>query len=123
MEPALLESQSRQRREALARANLVRLARAQLKRRIAQGEVTAAQVILVSRWEMESMPIAEVLTSQPQWGKTRCRRALMTLRMHEHKTIGSMTQRQRLALAALLTGNPGSDRWRGSDVAANGDER
>ena len=38
---------------ALDRANEVRLARAELKRRVADGEISAAEVILESPWEAE----------------------------------------------------------------------
>src|SRR3979490_2788009 len=43
-----------QRLRALERANEVRLARAALKRRIAQGQVSAATVILDVPWETRS---------------------------------------------------------------------
>ena len=102
MESAGIKSRSRQRFEALERANRVRVIRAELKRGIAAGEVSAADVILLSRWEVHGMPVAEVLTSQRQWGNARCRHILMPLHMHENKTIGSMTGRQRVALAASL---------------------
>jgi hypothetical protein len=88
---------------ALARANHVRSARALVKRRIASGHLTAAQVILSHRSELESMRIAEVVLSQRQWGRKRCDELLVTLSMHETKSIGSMTERQRIAAAALLT--------------------
>ena len=39
---------------ALARANEVRLARAELKRRITHGELTVAEVVLDSPWEAAS---------------------------------------------------------------------
>ena len=93
----------RQKLRALERANRVRSVRAQLKRRIAEGELTAAEVILSPGWEIESMPIAEVLVSQRHWGGERCRGFLSGLRMPETKRIGSMTARQRLAAAATLT--------------------
>jgi hypothetical protein len=91
---------------ALARANEVRLARAELKRRIAQGRLTVAEVVLECPWEAESMSIADLLMSQRRWGITRCRKLLQTLPMSENKTIGSMTDRQRHALAALLAPEP-----------------
>jgi hypothetical protein len=87
---------------ALQRANAVRLARAELKRRVAEGEMSAAYVILESPWEAESMTVADLLTSQRRWGSTRCRKFLQCIPMSEHKTIGSMTQRQRRELAAML---------------------
>jgi hypothetical protein len=88
---------------ALERANAVRLARADLKRRVAEGDVTAAEVILSSPWEAESMTISDLLTSQKRWGSTRCRKFLQCVSIPENKTIGSMTERQRRALAQLLS--------------------
>lgn len=88
--------------QALQRANRVRLARAELKRRIADGELTAGEVILTSPWEASSMAIGDVLMSQRRWGGTRCRKFLAMFRITETKTIGSLTERQRHALAAQL---------------------
>jgi hypothetical protein len=87
---------------ALERANEVRLARAELKRRIAVGEIDAAEVILECPWEARSMAIADLLISQRRWGQLRCRRFLAQVPMPEKKTIGSMTDRQRRTLAAML---------------------
>jgi hypothetical protein len=85
-----------------ARADRVRMTRSHVKSQIATGELTAAAVILTARWEIERMPIAEVLGSQRHWGAIRCRRFLAGVRIGETKTIGSMTKRQRLATAAEL---------------------
>ena len=89
---------------ALAQANRVRLARAELKRQVADDEISVADVVLSCPWEAESMAIADLLMSQHRWGRTRCRRFLAALPMTETKTIGSMTDRQRRALAAMLGG-------------------
>jgi len=96
--------------QALQRANRVRLARAELKRRIADGEVTAAEVILTSPWEVSSMAIGDVLMSQRRWGGTRCRKFLAMFRISETKTIGSLTERQRHALAAQLDAHASIER-------------
>ncbi|MEA2156985.1 MAG: hypothetical protein QOE11_3125 [Solirubrobacteraceae bacterium] len=88
--------------QALQRANEVRLARAGLKRRVAEGAITAGEVILSSPWEAASMTIGELLVSQHRWGSTRCRKFLAEIGMPETKTVGSMTERQRLALSALI---------------------
>jgi hypothetical protein len=87
---------------ALERANKVRLARAALKRRIADGEISAADVVLESPWEAQSMSIAELLVSQRRWGITRSRRFLAPIMLSENKAIGSLTDRQRRALAERL---------------------
>ncbi len=88
---------------ALQRANEVRLARAELKRRVAEGELTASEVVLDAPWEAQSMAIADLLMSQRRWGRTRCRRFLAQVPLSETKTIGSLTERQRNAVAAQLT--------------------
>ena len=88
---------------ALERANEVRLARAELKRRVALGETDVATVILECPWEAQSMAVADLLMSQRRWGVTRCRKLLQLIPMSENKTVGSMTDRQRRALAALLS--------------------
>ena len=89
---------------ALAQANRVRLARAELKRQVAEGETSVADVVLGCPWEAESMTISDLLLSQHRWGRTRCRRFLTSIPMSETKTVGTMTDRQRRALAAMLEG-------------------
>ncbi len=88
---------------ALERANQVRLARAELKRRVASGEIGVAEVILECPWEADSMAVSDLLMSQRRWGQTRCRKFLAQIPMSEQKTVGSMTERQRHTLAAMLT--------------------
>jgi hypothetical protein len=97
---------------ALARANEVRLARAELKRRVAVEKVDVADVILQCPWEAHSMAVADLLMSQRRWGQTRCRRFLAQIPMSEKKTVGSMTERQRQTLAALLSANGSARTWR-----------
>lgn len=87
---------------ALARANEIRLARAELKRGVAQGRVSAAEVIIDCPWEAQSMTVADVLMSQRRWGLTRCRKVLFALQLSELKTVGALTERQRHALARRL---------------------
>jgi hypothetical protein len=88
---------------ALEYANRVRLARARMKRKIAAGELSAADVVLTCPWQAHSMSVSGLLMSQKRWGRTRCRRLLVSLGVPENKQIGTLTERQRLALAAVLT--------------------
>jgi hypothetical protein len=90
---------------ALEQANRVRLARAELKRQVADGETSVADVVLECPWEAESMTISDLLMSQHRWGRTRCRRFLASIPMSETKTIASMTDRQRRQLASMLAGD------------------
>jgi len=88
--------------QALARANRVRLARAELKRSIGRGEVDVMDVIRDCPWETESMTLAELLTSQRRWGRTRARKLLQTLALSENKRLGTLTPRQRALLSSAL---------------------
>ena len=97
---------------ALDRANEIRLARAELKRRVAFGKVDVAEVILYCPWEVQSMAVGDLLMSQRRWGRTRCRKLLAEIPMSETKTLGSMTDRQRCALASMLTSVERSHAWR-----------
>ena len=84
-----------QRMRALERANEIRLARAELKRRIADGEISAADVILAPPREAATWGLGELLMSQRRWGGTRCRKFLSQFQITETKAIGALTERQR----------------------------
>ena len=92
-----------QRLRALEHANAVRLARADLKRRIAEGETSAADVILECPDAVRKWTVAELLMSQRRWGSTRCRKFLERNGVSEIKPIGALTERQRRMLAAQLS--------------------
>jgi hypothetical protein len=100
--PATIDAGQEQHLQALEYANRVRLARARMKRRIAAGELSAAEVILSCPWQAHSMSISDLLMSQKRWGRARCRRLLVSLGVPENKQVGTLTERQRLALAAVL---------------------
>ena len=96
---------------ALERANAVRLARAELKRKVAMDQIDVAAVVLNCPWEAESMAVADLLMSQRRWGQTRCRKFLAQIPMSERKTIGSMTDRQRRTLAVMLSSAERDRAW------------
>ena len=87
---------------ALARANEIRLARAELKRRVLEQEVSVAEIVLDPPAEAENMTVADLLMSQKRWGHTRCRKFLAAIPMSEAKTVGAMTERQRRAVSEAL---------------------
>jgi hypothetical protein len=91
-----------QRLRALERANEVRLARAELKRRIAEGEVTVVAVLQDPPHEALTWEIGELLMSQRRWGGTRCRKFLSKHQITETKPVGALTERQRRILADQL---------------------
>jgi hypothetical protein len=100
---ATVDAGQEQHLRALEYANRVRLARARMKRTIAAGELSAAEVVLTCPWQAHSMSISDLLMSQKRWGRTRCRRLLVSLGVPENKQVGTLTERQRIALAAVLT--------------------
>jgi hypothetical protein len=87
---------------ALQRANEIRLARADLKRGVADGEIDVAEMIFDCPEEAQGMTVADLLMSQRRWGQTRCRRFLAQVPISERKTIGSLTERQRRQLVGML---------------------
>jgi hypothetical protein len=98
-----------QRLRALERANEVRLARAELKRRIADGAVSAADVILAPPQEARSWAVGDLLLTQRRWGATRCRKFLVRNQVNETKPLEQLTQRQRRLLAGQLGACPSDE--------------
>jgi hypothetical protein len=87
---------------ALQHANRVRRIRSELKTRIAHGQLSAAEVILICPPEIARMPLAQLLTSQRGWGDGRSLAFLAEVGLREDKSIGSLTERQRRAVASRL---------------------
>jgi len=92
--------------DALRQANEVRLARAELKRRVADGEIGAAEVVGTCPWEARTMTVFELLMSQRRWGRTRSRSFLASTEVPEIKRLGALTERQRNAVIAALRRAP-----------------
>ena len=91
-----------QRRRALERANEIRLARAELKRNIAEGEVLVGEVLLDVPHYARSLTVWDLLISQRRWGASRCRKFLWRNHITETKPLGALTERQRRMLATQL---------------------
>jgi hypothetical protein len=108
MTPTTMTTSDPQRLRALERANEIRLARAALKRRIAHGEVSAAEVILECPDAAHSWPVGDLLLSQRRWGDTRCRKFLAGNQIVETKPVGKLTDRQRRLLANSLVASGSS---------------
>src|SRR5947208_16327326 len=102
MSDTAMTTRAPQRLLALERANEIRLARAELKRRIAYGAVSAADVIMNPPLAAHSWAIGDLLLSQRRWGSTRCRKFLLRNQITETKPVGALTDRQRKLLAGQL---------------------
>lgn len=94
--------------EALARANTMRLARAETKCKLRSGEVSAADLIDPDGEipiEIGSMTVCELLCAQRQWGLTRARRAVLRpVGISETYRVDALTDRQRRLLVEALRG-------------------
>ena len=99
---AIRSAESSQPVQALQLANRVRRARSMLKVRVAKGQLAAAEVILTSPSEAASMQVVQLLASQRGWGEARSRAFLAQVAVPENKSIGSLTERQRWAVASQL---------------------
>lgn len=88
--------------QALERANRVRLARAELKRSIASGEMPVTKVITECPWQTSTMTLSELLRSQSRWGRTRTRKLLSSVGLNENKRLETLTERQRMLLVSRL---------------------
>lgn len=105
IEPEVIERTSLvepQHMQALARANEVRLARAELKRAISAGRRDIVEVVSGCPWEAESMAVSELLSSQRRWGRARSRKLLVSIGLSENKRLGTLTQRQQGLLVRAL---------------------
>jgi hypothetical protein len=91
-----------QRLRALARANEVRFARAQLKRGLAAGTIELAQVLSAPPASTQTAKLRELLLAVPKIGPARAHRALAHCRIAETKTIAGLSDRQRAELIEFL---------------------
>lgn len=86
--------------QALARANQVRVAAACVKRELAAGRLSISDALHDDR--AQAMTVFDLLKAQRRWGRERTVRVLARQRLKESKRVGSLTDRQRAALAEDL---------------------
>jgi hypothetical protein len=98
----VITSAGQDRLRALALANEVRRARANARRRIANSELSASEVLLAPPPELESLALIDLLRCQRGWGTVRARRFIAGHELSERKPLGTLTDRQRRLLAASL---------------------
>lgn len=103
----IADDQAQQQLLALRQANRVRVARAELKRKVAKEELSVAEIVVDCPWEAASMEIGDLIRSQRRWGAARCRRLLVSVGLPENKHVGTLTDRQRKVLAAVLEASTG----------------
>jgi hypothetical protein len=91
-----------QRMDALARANEIRTARAQLKRDLKAGRSSIQSLLLDPPEYLETAKVFDMLLAVPKYGRVKVNKMLVTCRISPSKTIGGLSQRQRSELVSLL---------------------
>lgn len=89
--------------DALAIANRVKANRHAIKSRVASGEITVADVVVANPPDCASMTVYALLAAQTRWGRARASRFLLDVGMSETRTVGALTQRERLRVEAEWT--------------------
>lgn len=90
---------STQRILALERANEVRSARAEVKRRLARGELSLACAL--EHPHVQGMKVVAVLNAQFGWGPERTRKALREVGVFESRRVEHLSGARRQALAEV----------------------
>ncbi|HTZ63045.1 MAG TPA: integration host factor, actinobacterial type [Solirubrobacteraceae bacterium] len=91
-----------QRMDALARANLIRTKRAQLKRDLKAGRRSIHALLLNPPEYLETAKVFDMLLAVPKYGRVKVNKILAHCRISPSKTIGGLSERQRSELVSLL---------------------
>jgi hypothetical protein len=92
-----------QRLQALRQANEIRIARAQLKRRLAVGSVKITDILAAPPPCTQTQKVDELLLALPKYGPVRVDRLLSNCRISAAKTVAGLSDRQRQELIARLS--------------------
>ena len=87
---------------ALAQANHVRITRAQIKREIASGELTVAEVLRDVPIELAGMALADLLRARKGLGRYRVVKFCQSIPIPEHRKLGSLAHWQVAAIVRAL---------------------
>lgn len=92
-----------QRMDALARANDVRSKRAGTKRDLRAGRVLFHQLLESPPAHLGTAKVVEMLMAVPKYGRVKAGKVLSSCRISPSKTIGGLSDRQRVELIRALT--------------------
>jgi hypothetical protein len=91
-----------QRMDALARANQIRIQRAQLKRDLKSGRRSIHSLLQDPPEYIETAKVFDMLLAVPKYGRVKVNKILAHCRIAPSKTIGGLSERQRSELVQLL---------------------
>lgn len=96
------ERSLQQRRDALRRANDVRVKRAALKRDMKARRVSARDLLREPPEFVETMKVFDLLLAVPKAGRVKVTKALRACGVSPSKTVGGLSERQREELVRLM---------------------
>lgn len=88
--------------EALARANEIRLGRAQVKRDIHAGRKSLPTTLLDPPGCVDSALVEEIIRALPRFGAARARKLMHEAFVGPSRRVGNLTEREQKALVARL---------------------
>lgn len=91
-----------QRRDALLKANQVRIRRARLKKNLKAQRITIVPLIENPPQYIETMKIFDLMLAVPKYGRVKANKVLGYCRISPSKTIGGLSERQRNEIVAQL---------------------
>jgi hypothetical protein len=94
-----------QRMEALARANDIRVRRAQLKKDLKNGTVQIEAILDDPPEYVSTAKVFDMLMAVPKFGRVKAARFLNQCRISQSKTVGGLSDRQRAELIGLFHRN------------------
>lgn len=98
------ERSLQQRMDALQEANRIRSYRAVVKREIKAGRRSIIDELVEVHELMATMKVLDLLLAVPKVGRVKAMKVLNRERISPSKTVGGLSERQRLALVAALGG-------------------
>src|ERR671922_1839236 len=91
-----------QRMEALKRANDIRSARARLKKDLKGGKASIHALLLDPPDYVQTAKVFDMLLAVPKYGRVKVNKVLTSCRISPSKTIGGLSERQRVELVQFL---------------------
>lgn len=96
------ERTAQQRLDALEHANAIRTFRKDRKRELKRREASVTALLLEVPPELETMKLIDLLLAVPKLGRVKVNRIMARERVSPSKTLGGLSERQRVALVAVL---------------------
>ena len=88
--------------DALRRANEIRIRRSQIKKDLREGVIRIDALLEDPPPEIVTAKIVDLLLAVPRVGQVKAQRWLNHARISTSKTVGGLSERQRLELLGLL---------------------